>query len=68
MDLTHRAQDDFLSTKGFILSVRDVLRIQPGGLFWAGHPCNPLPVGIFHCNSVFVYVNVSLIWNLQKGT
>ena len=64
MDLTHRDQDDFLSTKGFLLSIRDVLRIQPGGLFWAGHPCNPLHVGIFQRGNVFVYVyiiNVSLL-------
>lgn len=42
MDSAHRAQDDFLGVQGFLLAVRDVLRIKRGGLFWAGHPCNPL--------------------------
>ena len=42
MDVSHREQDDFLSVKGFLLSIRDCLRLQPGGLLWAGHPCNPL--------------------------
>ena len=50
MDLSHRPQDDFCSVKGFILAVRDVLRIEPGGLAWFGHPCNLLPV----CNLNFI--------------
>ncbi len=41
MDITHRAEDDFCSVRGFLLSVRDTLRIKRGGLLWCGHPCNP---------------------------
>ena len=42
MDISHRPSDDFCGTTGFILALRDCLRLQRGGLLWAGHPCNPL--------------------------
>lgn len=41
MDIQHRPQDDFMQVTGFTLAVRDVLRLRPGGLLWAGHPCGP---------------------------
>lgn len=42
MDISHRPQDDFCGVTGFILALRDTLRLRPGGLLWAGHPCGPL--------------------------
>ena len=41
MDIQHRPEDDFCSVQGFILSVRDTMRIKKGGLLWCGHPRNP---------------------------
>ena len=42
-DLLHRDSDnDFLSTAGFMVALRDTLRCKPGALWWSGHPCNPL--------------------------
>ena len=40
MDLMHRPEDDFCSVQGFILAVRDTMRVKRGGLLWAGHPCS----------------------------
>ena len=50
MDLLHRPQDDFTSVRGFILSVRDTMRVKRGGLLWCGHPCNPLLVNKRQCS------------------
>lgn len=46
-DIAHRHEHDFCSVRGFLLAVRDCLRVKPGGLVWAGHPCNPPPVRSF---------------------
>lgn len=42
MDLCHRPHDDFCGVIGFIVALRDVLRLKRGGMMWVGHPCNPL--------------------------
>ena len=44
MDVLHRETDDFCSVRGFLLSIRDTLRIRKGGLLWCGHPCGPFLV------------------------
>jgi hypothetical protein len=41
MDFMHRQQDDFCSVRGFVLSIRDTLRVKKGGMLWCGHPCGP---------------------------
>ena len=41
MDFMHREQDDFCSVRGFLLSIRDTLRVKKGGMLWCGHPCGP---------------------------
>ena len=41
-DLLQRGEhNNFLSVEGFLVALRDTLRIKPGGLLWCGHPCNP---------------------------
>ena len=43
-DLLHRGSDnDICGVSGFLLALRDTLRLRVGGLLWAGHPCNPQP-------------------------
>lgn len=41
MDILHRPGDDFTTVQGFLLSIRDTLRIRKGGLLWCWHPCGP---------------------------
>lgn len=42
-DLLYREgdQNNFLSVTGFLVALRDVLRVKRGGVVWIGHPCNP---------------------------
>ena len=58
MDILHRADNDFTSVMGFILSVRDTMRIKKGGLLWAGHPCGP--------SLVYTYSNLNSQAEMQS--
>ncbi|CAE7195751.1 unnamed protein product [Symbiodinium sp. CCMP2456] len=42
-------EENILSTTGFLNLLKKTLRIQPGGLLWAGHPC---------CNMIFMSQSV----------
>lgn len=59
MDFMHRQQDDFCSVRGFVLSIRDTLRVKKGGMLWCGHPCGPFLantiVGAGHIKSPTVF-------------
>jgi len=39
-DVAYRGPDnDFTSTTGFLIAIRDTLRLRPGALLWGGIPC-----------------------------
>ena len=41
-ELGRGTQNDLLSVEGWLLAVRETLRLKRGrGLFFAGHPCHP---------------------------
>ena len=46
---TSALEENILTTIGFLNLVKKVLRLQPGGLLWAGHPC---------CNMIFMSKSV----------
>lgn len=39
-DITSRETDDLLSPGGFLLAIRQTLRLKPGALLWGGVPCS----------------------------